>query len=284
MSASRREFLALSTLSVLGAAAGLGQNAGQQNPPTVPQTTPTPGAPPAFGTAPPFGPEVTAADFEAAEKLVNFTLTEAERAQAASNWRISLAPYYERRVGPRKVAIEPSIAPWSQWNPVMAGQSAGPERDRFVRSSADVGPLPATDEAIAFSPVYRLARWMEQRQITSERLTGIYLERLERFDPQLRCVITLDPRPCPGAGAAGGQGNCRRTLPRSAARHSVGRKGPAGYGGHPDDLRGRALPQPHSRRGRRRDASACTGRAQCWWPSFRWARWRSMTSGSAGRR
>ena len=92
MSASRREFLALSTLSVLGAAAGLGQNAGQQNPPTVPQTTPTPGAPPAFGTAPPLGPEVSAANFEAAEKLVNFTLTEAERAQAASNWRISWRP------------------------------------------------------------------------------------------------------------------------------------------------------------------------------------------------
>jgi len=191
MSASRREFLALSTLSVLGAAAGLGQNAPQQNPPTVPQTTPTPGAPPAFGTAPPVGPEVSAANFEAAEKLVNFTLTEAERAQAASNWRISLAPYYERRVGPRKVAIESSIAPWSQWNPVMAGQSAGPARDRFVRGSAEAGPLPSTDEAIAFSPVYRLARWMEQRQLTSERLTGIYLERLERFGPQLRCVITL---------------------------------------------------------------------------------------------
>ncbi len=190
MSASRREFLALSTLSVLGAAAGLGQSAPQPNP-----TASTPGAPPAFGTAPPFGPEVSPSNFEAAEKLVNFPLTGAERTQAASNWRISMAPYYERRVGSRRVAIEPSVAPWSQWNPVLPGQPAGPGRDRFLRSAdpADPGPLPATDEAIAFSPVYRLSRWIEQRKLTSERLTRIYLERLRRFDPQLRCVITLTP-------------------------------------------------------------------------------------------
>lgn len=37
----------------------------------------------------------------------------------------------------------------------------------------------------------RLSRWIEQRKLTSERLTQIYLERLARFDPQLRCVITL---------------------------------------------------------------------------------------------
>jgi Asp-tRNA(Asn)/Glu-tRNA(Gln) amidotransferase A subunit family amidase len=32
---------------------------------------------------------------------------------------------------------------------------------------------------------------MEGRQITSERLTKIYLERLDKFNPKLRCVITL---------------------------------------------------------------------------------------------
>jgi len=194
MSASRREFLTLSTLSLLGAAA-FGQNPPQANAPgTNPAATnPVAGTPPAFGTAPPFGPEVSAADFAASEKLVNFALTGAERSQAASNWRISLAPYYERRVGPRKVAIESSIAPWSQWNAALPGPPAGPGQDRFIRSRADVGALPSSDEAIAYSPVYRLARWIERRELTSERLTTIYLERLRRFDGQLRCVITLTP-------------------------------------------------------------------------------------------
>jgi Asp-tRNA(Asn)/Glu-tRNA(Gln) amidotransferase A subunit family amidase len=190
---SRRDFLALSALSVLSAAAGHGQQTPPPNtPPTnAPPSTPPPGAPPAFGTAPPVGPEVSASDFAAAEKLVNFPLTDAERTQAAGNWRVSMAPGYERRVGPRKVAIESSIAPWSQWNPVLPGHSAGPARDRFIRSTADPGPLLSSDEAIAYSPVHRLSGWIEQRKLTSERLTNIYIERLQRFDPKLRCVITL---------------------------------------------------------------------------------------------
>jgi Asp-tRNA(Asn)/Glu-tRNA(Gln) amidotransferase A subunit family amidase len=63
--------------------------------------------------------------------------------------------------------------------------------NRFVRS-ADIGAtLPDSEEAIAFAPVWQLSRWIETRKITSTRLTGIYLKRLERFDPQLHCVITL---------------------------------------------------------------------------------------------
>src|SRR5262249_46786839 len=58
-------------------------------------------------------------------------------------------------------------------------------------SSANPGPLPANDKDIAFAPVTRLSRWIERRQLTSERLTQIYVERLDRFNPKLRCVITL---------------------------------------------------------------------------------------------
>jgi len=60
-----------------------------------------------------------------------------------------------------------------------------------VRSTADAGPLPASDAEIAFAPVWKLARWIEGRKLTSERLTTIYLARIEKFDPKLRCVITL---------------------------------------------------------------------------------------------
>ncbi len=37
----------------------------------------------------------------------------------------------------------------------------------------------------------QLSRWIEKRQLTSERLTEIYLDRLKRFDSRLKCVITL---------------------------------------------------------------------------------------------
>lgn len=152
-----------------------------------------PGAPPAFGTAPAVGPEVTPDTFAEAEKLVQVQLTPAERTEAAGNWRSAMAPMYERRTGPRKVELEPTLPPYSNWNPLLPGEHDGPQQDRFIWSRPDPGPVPAKDEDIAFSPVTHLARWIETRRLTSQRLTQIYLDRLKRFDPKLRCVITLTP-------------------------------------------------------------------------------------------
>ena len=44
---------------------------------------------------------------------------------------------------------------------------------------------------IAFAPVTKLAHWVKHHQLTSERLTRIYLERLKQFGPKLECVVTL---------------------------------------------------------------------------------------------
>ena len=189
MSNSRRDFLATSCAAVLGSLA-VAREAHAADPP-APEPAPPPGTPPAFGTAPAVGPEVTAATFGAAEKLVQVQLTPAQRAQAVSNWRRSMASLYERRTGPRRVKLNAELAPYSTWNPMLPGHAAPPAGERFVRSARDPGPLPATDAAIAFAPVWQLSRWLESRQLTSERLTRIYLQRIATFDPKLRCIITL---------------------------------------------------------------------------------------------
>jgi Asp-tRNA(Asn)/Glu-tRNA(Gln) amidotransferase A subunit family amidase len=87
--------------------------------------------------------------------------------------------------------LEPALAPYSRWDPVLPGQTLSPGRDRFIRTRNDPGPLPASDEDLAFAPLTQISRWIEQRKLTSERITHLYLERLERFNPKLRCVITL---------------------------------------------------------------------------------------------
>src|SRR6202790_1629275 len=194
MEKTRRQFLSVTSLGVLGtgvlgAATALpsaGQNPAGQSSADLP-----PGAPPAFGTGPAVGPEVSATTFAEAEKLVQFEMTPAERAVAAGSWRKTMAALYERRTGPRKVALEATVAPASRWNPILPGQKTGPERERFVRSSVDPGPLAARDEDIAFATVTQLSRCIETRKLTSERLTNIYLKRLKEFDPKLHCVITL---------------------------------------------------------------------------------------------
>lgn len=197
---TRRQFLIKAQLGVLAAAsAGLSvsnpdQAFAQTSPPTVPATpaTPaTPGAPPTFGTLPAFGPEVGAVTFAEAEKLTQVTMTAAEREMAANSWRTSMAAMLERRSGPRKVTLEASVSPATQWNPVLPGMKVGPLRDKFIRSQNDGAPLPKKDDDIAFAPVSKLSHWIESKALTSERLTRIYLERIKRFDAKLRCIITL---------------------------------------------------------------------------------------------
>jgi len=183
MSKSRREFLAASSAALLVPATAA-------NALETPQELPS-GSPTAFGTASPVGPDVTPATFVEGEKLVQVQLTDAERAQAAQNWRHSMAALYERRTGPRKVPLDAALAPYSQWNPVLPGHRGVPSRHRFVRGDTDTGPLPAADADIAFAPVWKLSRWIESRKLTAERLAHIYLDRIAKFDAKLRSVITL---------------------------------------------------------------------------------------------
>ncbi len=178
----RRQFLITAPLGLLAVARATHAD---------PQAAPPPGAPPTFGATPAVGPEVTSATFAEAEKLVQVALTPAQRRMAADSWRVSLASTMERRSGPRKLALEDGLAPAAVWHPQeIGGVASAPARERFVRSRPDAAPLPAHDADIAFAPVTRLSRWIETRQLSSERLTRIYIERMVRFDPALRCVIT----------------------------------------------------------------------------------------------
>ena len=192
---SRRSFLASASLSLAAAAASAGCKEVLPHRAPAERTGAPAGQPPAFGTAPAFGPDVTAATFSEAERLVQVDLDVNEVNEAAGNWRSAMAPLYERRVGPRKVALGAEVAPFSLTNPLQFNGDFGgytpPGVDRFIRSAGAVLAIPADDEAIAFAPVTELGGWLRTRQITSERLTGIYLERLRRFDPELHCVITL---------------------------------------------------------------------------------------------
>jgi Asp-tRNA(Asn)/Glu-tRNA(Gln) amidotransferase A subunit family amidase len=190
---TRRQFLITAQMGLLAATAGC-----RSEPPTsqapaaaTPGLPTTPGAPPTFGTGPVTGPPVTAATFAEAEKLVQVEMRPADRELAAKAWQRSLAPLLERRTGPRKVALEDAVVPAMVWTPASIDPRPAPSRDVFARSrDADV-PLPSNDADIAFAPVSQLSRWIERRQLTSERLTGIYLARVAQFDGRLRSVITL---------------------------------------------------------------------------------------------
>jgi Asp-tRNA(Asn)/Glu-tRNA(Gln) amidotransferase A subunit family amidase len=193
MTQTRRDFLATSALGALSAAIPFDTESAAQTPAASPNQQ-TPGAPPAFGTAPPVGPEVTAGTFAEAERLVQIEMSPADRAQAAGNWRQAMAPIYERRTGPRKMTLETGLAPATVWNPMLPGTlpgKSGRGESYYIRSADPRAALPANDADVAYASVAQLSRWIQARQISSERLTQIYLDRLQQFDPNLHCVITL---------------------------------------------------------------------------------------------
>ena len=193
MARSRREFLAQGSMGLVGVA--MATTSGAQTPQASSPGSPTAGAPPAFGTAAAVGPKVDAETFAVAEKLVQVEMTAKDRAEAAGNWQQSMAAVVERRVGPRKLALGYGDVPATVWFPEMkvagaAERAAG--TTAAMKSAAEGAPaMPMDDAAIAFAPVTHLAEWIRTKQMTSERLTKIYLARLKTYQPVLNCVITL---------------------------------------------------------------------------------------------
>ena len=188
---SRRQFLSETTLTLLATATSFAE---AQNPPA----SQTPGMPPAFGTAPAAGPKSHRADF-VEPKSCPAPLTKPTE-QAACNWRNAMAPLYERRIGPRKLAIPPTFALLHQSTPCCPANPTAPPQ---TNSSAPRTSRPSPNRRLTTSPSppsHKLARWIQTRKLTTERLTKIYLERIEQLQsqPELRHHAHRGPRT--GAG------------------------------------------------------------------------------------
>ena len=92
----------------------------------------------------------------------------------------------------RKLPIDNSVPPAMHFGPIPADAAPPNAGRRSVRPSESAVPSrPDDDEALAFLPVFELAGLLRTRRISSVELTGVYLKRLKRYDPLLRCVITL---------------------------------------------------------------------------------------------
>jgi len=53
------------------------------------------------------------------------------------------------------------------------------------------GPVPGSEEDVAFLPAHRLGALLRARHISSVDLTELYLERMKRYDPLLLCAVTI---------------------------------------------------------------------------------------------
>lgn len=132
--------------------------------------------------------DITAATIASAEELAGLQFTDAERALMLDGLKTQEA----RLDALHKIELNNSVSPAIVFDPVPAGKEIprGPKK-AMVRSLSSGKPLPKSDEEIAFLPVTELSDHIRRGHLTSTRLTGIYLDRLKKFDPVLHCVITL---------------------------------------------------------------------------------------------
>lgn len=120
-----------------------------------------------------------------AQKLAAMSFDTRERSLIAGSIERQIETYKARRTH----TLANGVAPATVFRPPLP--NAGTTQGSLSPSTANVPTLPSNEVDIAFAPVTWLSKWIHNGDISSRRLTEIYLERLHRFDPQLECVITF---------------------------------------------------------------------------------------------
>jgi len=152
----------------------------------------SPGLPAAL-TAQSEADEITEETIRTAEVVLGLSFTADERRQLIEeqSFFLSLEAFRERFLAIRAAAPPQSIMPALAFQPGPLSWTPPP---------ADVGPTwthvggvqrPAELEDVAFWTIAELAELIRTRQVTSTELTRLYLDRIERYDPDLHLVVTL---------------------------------------------------------------------------------------------
>ena len=120
------------------------------------------------------------------EWIAGLELTQDERASTARTLARSLRSFADLR----KVEFGYDIPPALTFMP-SPPRPAGAIRRNQARPIDESPPRrPESTEELAFLPVSELSALIRSRQLSSMELTKLYIERLRRFDPLLKCVVT----------------------------------------------------------------------------------------------
>ena len=135
----------------------------------------------------PVSPEMVAD----AEWVAGIKLTPDQREAAANH----LNEYRESLKRIRAIELDNSQRPGLIFRPLTSpaslpdprGYQVGHRRSRFPATVA----RPNSDEDLAFASIRHIGSLLRSRKISSVELTKLYLARLRRYDPLLKCVVTF---------------------------------------------------------------------------------------------
>lgn len=129
------------------------------------------------------------------ERLFGLSFDEAERDSMLNGVRSNRAAYDFIRETPIPNEVWPSV----QFNPLPQGyELPHADSDNMMTSRWNLPApgeisLPAEEDMqdLAFYSIGELSSLIRSRQISSEQLTRLFLERIRTYDPELKAVITL---------------------------------------------------------------------------------------------
>ncbi|HEY0777924.1 MAG TPA: amidase [Gemmatirosa sp.] len=142
------------------------------------------------------GAELTTATVAAAEEVAGLHFEPAEREMLLDG----LKRQEQQLEALHAVPLDNAVAPAVHFDPLgalapemraeLVAHLAAESKPAHPAHAARVTAVPR-DADLAFQPVTVLGELLRTRRITSTQLTRLYLDRLRRFDPTLRCVVTL---------------------------------------------------------------------------------------------
>ncbi|WP_299984644.1 amidase [uncultured Pontibacter sp.] len=122
-----------------------------------------------------------------AQQMIGLKFTDAQLDSATANVAEFRSSYQRIREQP----LSNDVAPALQFNPIPVGFEFEQKREKFEVERRKGIKLPANREDLAFYSVPQLAELVRTRQISSEELTRLYLDRLKQHGPTLQCVTSL---------------------------------------------------------------------------------------------
>jgi Asp-tRNA(Asn)/Glu-tRNA(Gln) amidotransferase A subunit family amidase len=123
-----------------------------------------------------------------AEWIAGVELTDEQRQQTAGTVDRALRDYEALRA----VRLGNSVPPAVSFHPAPSlPRNADQRRGAAAISESAPPSRPDSPEALAYLPVVELAPLIRSRHVTSTELTQLYLDRLRRYDPLLKCVVSL---------------------------------------------------------------------------------------------
>lgn len=149
--------------------------------------TPSPTATPLPSPSPSPTPlRVTKEMLQQAEKLIGIELTDAQEAMALQNVSSNL----DRYDALRKLDIPLDTEPATLFHPALPGKKLNSKATKFKFSKIEVTPFNAIED-LAFATVPQLGALIRARRVSPVELTKMYLARLKKYGPKLKCVVTL---------------------------------------------------------------------------------------------